>query len=85
VPDGSNVESALIAKRAVWGALDALHPRRRAIVILSELEGMNPSAIGSLLGISAMTVRWHLSARALPLEPSSLDEADLPETYPSAL
>lgn len=59
--DDSNPESALIAKRAVWAALDALHPRRRAIVIMSELEGMNPSAIGSLLGVSAMTVRWHLS------------------------
>ena len=57
----SNLESALIAKRAVWAALDVLHPRRRAIVIMSELEGMNPSAIGSLLGLSAMTVRWHLS------------------------
>ena len=59
--DGSNIEAALIAKRAVWSALDVLHPRRRAIVILSELEGMNPSAIASLLGISPMTVRWHLS------------------------
>jgi RNA polymerase sigma factor (sigma-70 family) len=57
----SDLESALSAKRAVWGALDILHPRRRAIVIMSELEGMNPSAIGSLLGVSAMTVRWHLS------------------------
>ena len=57
----SNLESALIAKQAVWGALDALHPRRRAIVVMCELEGMDPSAIGSLLGISAMTVRWHLS------------------------
>ena len=57
----SNIESALMAKHAVWGALDVLHPRRRAIVIMSELEGMNPSAIGSLLGVSAVTVRWHLS------------------------
>ena len=57
----SNLESALIAKRAVWAALDVLHPRRRAIVIMSELEGLNPSAIGSLLGVSALTVRWHLS------------------------
>jgi RNA polymerase sigma-70 factor (ECF subfamily) len=61
VADGSNLESALIAKRAVWGALDALHPRRRAIVIMSELDGMSPSAIASVLAISTMTVRWHLS------------------------
>jgi RNA polymerase sigma-70 factor (ECF subfamily) len=54
-------ESALIAKRAVWSALDVLQPRRRAIVIMHELEGMSLPAIASLLGVSAMTVRWHLS------------------------
>ena len=57
----SNVESALIAKRTVWAALDRLHPRRRAIVVMHELEGMSPSTIASLLGVSEMTVRWHLS------------------------
>ena len=57
----SNVESALMVKRAVWGALDALHPRRRAIVIMHELEGMSLLAIASFLGVSGMTVRWHLS------------------------
>jgi RNA polymerase sigma-70 factor (ECF subfamily) len=56
-----NLESALIAKDIVWRALDNLAPRRRAIVVMSELEGMTPAAIGSLLGVSAMTVRWHLS------------------------
>ena len=61
VVDDSNLESALIARRTIWGALDALHPRRRAIVIMSELEGMNLSTIASLLGVSPMTVRWHLS------------------------
>jgi RNA polymerase sigma-70 factor (ECF subfamily) len=59
--DPSNVESALIAKRAVWAALDLLEPRRRAIVIMHELEGLSPSTIASFLGISGMTVRWHLS------------------------
>jgi RNA polymerase sigma factor (sigma-70 family) len=57
----SNVESALIVKRAVWAALDLLEPRRRAIVIMHELDGMSPSTIASLLGVSAMTVRWHVS------------------------
>jgi RNA polymerase sigma-70 factor (ECF subfamily) len=57
----STLESALIAKRAVWAALDALHPRRRAMVIMHELEGLSPSTIASLLGVSGMTVRWHLS------------------------
>ena len=57
----ANVESALIARQAVWSALDTLHPRRRAIVILCELEGKTPAEIAVLLGISGLTVRWHLS------------------------
>jgi RNA polymerase sigma-70 factor, ECF subfamily len=57
----SSAESALIAKRAVWTALDALSPRRRAIVVLSELDGKSPQDIATLLGVAVMTVRWHLS------------------------
>jgi RNA polymerase sigma-70 factor (ECF subfamily) len=57
----STPESALLAKRAVWAALDALSPRRRAIVILSELDGLTPDAIAARLGVAVMTVRWHLS------------------------
>ena len=57
----STLESALITKRAVWAALDVLHPRRRAIVIMHEIEGMSRAAIASCLGISAITVGWHLS------------------------
>jgi RNA polymerase sigma-70 factor (ECF subfamily) len=57
----STAESALIAKRAVWAALDVLHPRRRAIVVMHEIEGHSVSTIASLLGVSGMTVRWHLS------------------------
>jgi len=41
--------------------LDKLTPRRRAIVVMHELEGLAIPAIASLLGISAITVRWHLS------------------------
>jgi RNA polymerase sigma-70 factor (ECF subfamily) len=54
-------ESALIARADVWRALELLPPRRRAVVILCELEGLSISAIASLLGIAAITVRWHLS------------------------
>jgi RNA polymerase sigma-70 factor (ECF subfamily) len=60
-PHPSNPESAAIARQAVWAALDRLQPRRRAIVILHELEGMSPSAIAALLSVRAITVRWHLS------------------------
>ncbi len=58
---GQDPEAALIAKSAVWQALDALPPRRRAIVVMYELEGLAIPAIAALLGISAITVRWHLS------------------------
>jgi RNA polymerase sigma-70 factor, ECF subfamily len=56
-----SVESALIARASVWEALDVLPPRRRAIVVMHELEGLSVHAIASALGITAITVRWHLS------------------------
>ena len=54
-------EAVLIARATVWRALDTLPPRRRAVVVMHELEGLTISAIASLLRISAITVRWHLS------------------------
>jgi RNA polymerase sigma factor (sigma-70 family) len=60
--DRQNPEAALIAKTTVWRALDLLPPRRRAIVAMHELEGMSVPVIASLLGITAITVRWHVSA-----------------------
>lgn len=59
VDDGQ--EAALIARATVWRALDVLKPRRRAALVMHELEGLPIPAIASLLGISAVTVRWHLS------------------------
>lgn len=57
----SNQESALIARTTVWRALERLPPRRRAILVLHELEGLDVRAIASLLHITPITVRWHLS------------------------
>jgi RNA polymerase sigma factor (sigma-70 family) len=54
-------EAALIAKTVIWQALNVLPPRRRAIVVMYELEGLAIPAIAALLGISAITIRWHLS------------------------
>jgi RNA polymerase sigma-70 factor, ECF subfamily len=54
-------ESALIARSVVQRALDALPPRRRAILILYELEGASVAEIARLCGVAAVTVRWHLS------------------------
>jgi len=54
-------ESALLARSIIWQALQRLAPRRRAILVLYELEGMAIPAIARLLGVTAVTVRWHLS------------------------
>lgn len=54
-------EAALVARSSVWRALDVLPPRRRAIVVMVELEGLTVASAAATLGISAVTVRWHLS------------------------
>lgn len=54
-------EAAFIAKNMVWRALDILPPRRRAIIVMRELEGLTIPAIAALLNITTITVRWHLS------------------------
>ena len=58
---GSPADAVLIAKQTVWSALDALHPKRRSILVMHELEGLSLTSIAGLLGISAVTVRWHVS------------------------
>jgi len=58
---GTDPEAVLVACSAVWSALDVLPPRRRAIVVMHELEGLTMTDIASVLGITAITVRWHLS------------------------
>jgi RNA polymerase sigma-70 factor (ECF subfamily) len=57
----SDEEAAFVARATVWRALDTLAPRRRAVIVMHELEGLTVPAIASLLGIRAVTVRWHLS------------------------
>jgi RNA polymerase sigma-70 factor (ECF subfamily) len=57
----SDEEAAFVARATVWRALDTLGPRRRAVIVMHELEGLAVPAIASLLGITAVTVRWHLS------------------------
>ena len=58
---GPDHGSAVIARATIWRALDLLPPRRRAVVVMHELEGLAIPAIASQLGISSITVRWHLS------------------------
>lgn len=54
-------ESSAVARATVRAALARLAPRRRAVVVLRELEGVPPARIARLLGLRPATVRWHLS------------------------
>jgi RNA polymerase sigma-70 factor (ECF subfamily) len=57
----SDPEAALVARSVVWRALATLDPRRRAVLVMHELEGVPVDAIARTLGVTAVTVRWHLS------------------------
>jgi RNA polymerase sigma factor (sigma-70 family) len=54
-------EAAVIARATVWRALDVLTPRRRAVIVMHELEGLSIAAVASSLSITAVTARWHLA------------------------
>ena len=54
-------ESVLIARDVIWQALQQLPPRRRAVIVLHELDDVGIAEIARTLGVSAVTVRWHLS------------------------
>lgn len=58
----ANPENAAIARRDVARALAELPARRRAVVVLHELEERDTAEIAQLLGIAQVTVRWHLAA-----------------------
>jgi len=57
----ANPEAAFVARTTIWRALQQLPARRRAAIVMYELEGASISDIAILLGVSAVTVRWHLS------------------------
>lgn len=55
-------ESRAVAKVAVQRALARLSPRRRAVIVMHELDGRETAEIARLLGLTPVTVRWHLHA-----------------------
>ncbi len=57
----SSVEGRLAARSAVEAALARLSPRRRAVVVLHEIEERSVAEIAHLLGLARVTVRWHLA------------------------
>jgi len=60
--EGGDAEGALVARAAVRGALARLSPRRRAVIVLCELDGRTVREAAGLLGVAEVTVRWHLMA-----------------------
>jgi len=87
-PDAASVagagdpESRALARHEVRRALARLPARRRAVVVLHELEELDSATIARLLGIARVTVRWHLAAgraqlaRELGVEIGGGDERD---------
>ena len=57
----ANPETSVVAHATIWRALETLAPRRRAILVMYELEGITIPAIATLLEVAPVTVRWHLS------------------------
>ncbi len=54
-------ESVASARSAVQQALARLRPRTRAIVVMHEIEGRSNTEIAAVLGMSEVTVRWHVA------------------------
>ena len=54
-------ESQTVARFAIQAALARLKPRRRAVIVLREIEGLAVAEVARLLGMNPGTVRWHHS------------------------
>ena len=59
---GAGPEDRVVARLTVERGLDRLSARRRAVLVLHDLEGLEPKRIARLLGLRPPTVRWHLAA-----------------------
>jgi RNA polymerase sigma-70 factor (ECF subfamily) len=62
VSNAPRADAATLARLSVETALAALPARRRAVVVLHELEERSVEEIAGLLGVARVTVRWHLAA-----------------------
>jgi RNA polymerase sigma-70 factor (ECF subfamily) len=60
--ESAHPENAAVIGTTVRTALGRLAPRRRAAIVLHELEGAPVREVARLLGIAEVTVRWHLLA-----------------------
>lgn len=58
----SDPEKLAVARQQMDAALDELSPRRRAVLVLRELDGFEEAEVAELLGLRRATVRWHVAA-----------------------
>ncbi len=70
-------EETHVARATVQAALERLSPRRRAVVVLHELEEKPVRDVARLLGVTEVTVRWHLLAARRELAKVLLAEGGL--------
>lgn len=77
-PVSAHPEEAAVARATVTAALARLSPRRRAVVVLHELEGAAVREVARLLGVAEVTVRWHLLAARRDLASLLLKEDPKP-------
>jgi RNA polymerase sigma-70 factor (ECF subfamily) len=70
----SDPEVRAVARATVQRALARLSPRRRAVIVLHELEGRDTGEIAPLLGVARVTVRWHLNAARKELRAMLMEE-----------
>jgi RNA polymerase sigma-70 factor (ECF subfamily) len=64
----SDPEQVMAARQSFDRAIGELPARRRAILVLHELEGMDIGGVAAVLGLRPPTVRWHLAAARRHLE-----------------
>jgi RNA polymerase sigma-70 factor (ECF subfamily) len=60
--DAADPESLATIRERLDAALDGLPVRRRAVLVLHELDGLDSDQVAAALGMRAATVRWHLAA-----------------------
>jgi RNA polymerase sigma-70 factor (ECF subfamily) len=58
-PATAHPEDSAFLRSAVRAALQRLPARRRAVVVLCEIEGVDAREAARLLGLSEVTIRWH--------------------------
>lgn len=71
----------VVARLTVTAALDGLSPRRRAVLVLRELEGRPTREVARLLGLREATVRWHLAGAHRALTAALAASEELPEAF----